>query len=76
MNMKYFEIKIERSMGREKIIIPAESLAEAKKYPDRKPRTKIVQLVKCKGEAHSNPFIDHCGVCMPRWGWCEVTNEQ
>ena len=24
---------------------------------------------KCSGEAHSNPFIDHCGVCMPHWGW-------
>ena len=26
-------------------------------------------LVECKGEAHSNPYIDNCGVCMPRWGW-------
>jgi hypothetical protein len=24
--------------------------------------------VKCNGEAHSNPHIDHCGVCMPFWG--------
>lgn len=23
---------------------------------------------KCTGEAHSNAFIDHCGMCMPRWG--------
>lgn len=23
---------------------------------------------KCNGEAHSNPHIDHCGVCMPWWG--------
>ena len=23
----------------------------------------------CTGEAHSNPYIDNCGVCMPRWGW-------
>jgi hypothetical protein len=23
---------------------------------------------KCNGEAHSNPHIDHCGVCMPYWG--------
>lgn len=22
----------------------------------------------CNGEAHSNPHIDNCGVCMPRWG--------
>jgi|SRR5579884_809895 len=23
---------------------------------------------KCNGEAHSNAFIDNCGVCMPNWG--------
>jgi|SRR5579883_2316055 hypothetical protein len=23
---------------------------------------------KCNGDAHSNPFIDNCGVCMPDWG--------
>jgi len=22
----------------------------------------------CTGEAHGNPWIDHCGVCMPWWG--------
>ena len=27
---------------------------------------KLVE-VKCTGEAHSNPFIDNCGVCMPHW---------
>jgi hypothetical protein len=25
----------------------------------------------CNGEAHSNPFIDHCMVCTPRWGTVE-----
>lgn len=29
-------------------------------------------LVTCNGEAHGNPFIDNCMVCMPRWGWVEV----
>ena len=24
--------------------------------------------IKCQGEAHSNPYIDHCGICMPFWG--------
>lgn len=24
--------------------------------------------VKCNGEAHTNPHIDHCAVCMPHWG--------
>jgi hypothetical protein len=28
-------------------------------------------LIPCTGEAHSNGFIDHCAVCMPRWGWVE-----
>lgn len=28
---------------------------------------KLVE-VKCNGEAHGNPYIDHCGVCMPFWG--------
>lgn len=28
-------------------------------------------LVPCKGEAHSNAFIDNCGVCAPRWGLVE-----
>lgn len=23
----------------------------------------------CRGEAHSNPHIDNCGVCAPRWGF-------
>lgn len=23
--------------------------------------------VKCVGEAHSNPLIDHCSICMPWW---------
>lgn len=26
---------------------------------------------RCTGEAHSNPYIDHCPVCMPGWGWIE-----
>lgn len=25
----------------------------------------------CTGEAHSNPHIDHCMVCLPRWGVVE-----
>ncbi len=26
------------------------------------------KMIPCPGEAHDNAFIDHCGVCMPRWG--------
>lgn len=29
----------------------------------------IGPLVKCEGEAHSNPFIDNCMTCAPRWGF-------
>ena len=25
-------------------------------------------LVPCPGEAHENAYIDHCGICKPRWG--------
>lgn len=25
-------------------------------------------MVPCNGEAHSNPWIDNCMVCAPRWG--------
>lgn len=28
----------------------------------------IPPLTKCTGEAHSNPHIDNCGTCAPRWG--------
>lgn len=31
----------------------------------RKPTGKEIP---CTGEAHSNAFIDNCGLCMPRWG--------
>lgn len=29
----------------------------------------IHALKECDGEAHSNPFIDNCGCCAPRWGF-------
>jgi hypothetical protein len=28
----------------------------------------LAPLEACGGEAHSNPFIDNCGRCAPRWG--------
>jgi len=28
---------------------------------------KEIGWEKCSGEAHRNPFIDHCGECMPYW---------
>lgn len=30
-------------------------------------------LTPCTGEAHTNPYIDHCEQCAPRWGWMETT---
>lgn len=33
-------------------------------------RGKAYVLVACCGEAHSNPYIDHCALCMPLWGIC------
>ena len=34
-------------------------------------RAKTGRLVPCPGEAHKNPFIDHCGYCAPDWGQIE-----
>lgn len=28
---------------------------------------KHVIWVTCTSEAHKNPFIDHCSVCLPYW---------
>lgn len=43
----------------------------------RKPRPprRGYRLVECDGEAHSNPFIDNCATCAPRWGWIEIPEE-
>ena len=29
-------------------------------------------VIPCTGDAHSNPYIDNCGACMPGWGWVAV----
>jgi len=34
-----------------------------------------VMLQQCNGEAHSNAYIDHCGVCLPGWGWVRAPSE-
>jgi hypothetical protein len=26
-----------------------------------------IQWERCSGEAHTNPYIDHCQLCMPYW---------
>ena len=26
------------------------------------------KMIKCTGEAHTNPYIDNCMVCEPFWG--------
>lgn len=31
-------------------------------------------LERCKGEAHSNVFIDNCDECMPQWGVVAVSD--
>lgn len=28
---------------------------------------QFVIIKNCKGEAHRNPFIDHCMECAPHW---------
>lgn len=32
-------------------------------------RSVIPPLRPCNGGAHSDPFIDNCLSCAPRWGW-------
>lgn len=34
-----------------------------------------VKMVTCTGEAHSNPFINHCTTCLPYWGRYPVCNQ-
>lgn len=36
---------------------------------DLQSRFGIEPITKCNGEAHSNPFIDNCMCCAPRWGF-------
>lgn len=31
-------------------------------------KPKLYDVRKCDGEAHSNPWIDHCFECAPYWG--------
>lgn len=40
-----------------------------------RPARKGYHLVPCPGTAHSNPHIDNCGQCAPRWGWIEVPDD-
>lgn len=32
------------------------------------PGGRTFRAIECSGEAHSNPHIDNCGRCAPRWG--------
>jgi hypothetical protein len=32
-------------------------------------RAQLTKLAPCRGEAHSNPHIDNCLTCAPRWGF-------
>jgi hypothetical protein len=43
---------------------PEEIERRIMEYPHHVPA-----LTRCHGEAHTNPHIDNCGVCAPRWGW-------
>jgi len=39
--------------------------------PHEYEQKKTGRMIPCPGEAHSNPFIDNCGICMPGWGEVE-----
>ena len=34
----------------------------------RRSKPNFYTVTECTGAAHANAFIDHCAVCMPRWG--------
>lgn len=34
-----------------------------------KHRTRFAVHERCEGEAHSNAYIDNCGLCAPYWGY-------
>jgi len=36
--------------------------------PPEYEREETGEMIDCPGEAHSNPFVDHCEVCAPLWG--------
>jgi hypothetical protein len=42
------------------------------KFCAKHAKVVTTELVPCTGEAHSNPHIDHCMLCAPRWGTREV----
>jgi hypothetical protein len=49
------------------------SLAEKESPETLENRLRVVYgitpITKCTGEAHSNPHIDNCCMCSPRWGF-------
>lgn len=53
------------------ILSPDEDHALAGREIQMYEREKTGNLIDCPGEAHSNAFIDHCGICAPRWGKVE-----
>lgn len=63
-----------------KLIGDVRKLLAARKSPEEIERALqenygVDPLVSCPGEAHQNGHQDHCGVCMPHWGYVgpEVT---
>jgi hypothetical protein len=53
---------------------PAKFLPRARRYLCDPCGKAEGLLVPCSGEAHSNPYIDNCGICAPRWGLVEARN--
>lgn len=51
---------------------PATYLKRNRKYKCEACAIVAGMLVPCTGEAHRNPNIDNCMICMPRWGLMEV----
>lgn len=66
------EIRIPRKTAAE-MLDDIREMLQARKTPEEIEEMlsrdyEIAPLEKCTGEAHSNPHIDNCMVCTPRWG--------
>ncbi len=66
---------IGHATSKEEAVNIAQNWIEKEKLPAvirdskaRKNKPSLFDVRICTGEAHSNPWIDNCGVCMPYWG--------
>lgn len=77
--MKQNTIKIKRSEAAKlindirEVLIWEKDCNDVKKIIDKlnyiMEQKGIKKYIQCDGQAHTNPYIDNCFVCMPNWGY-------